>query len=109
MARCRNAIGKAHSKKSWNSDAIYTVYTRTRSSRYNSFTIARERGTASEAGRREHMKSSTERPEPTYTIAQLEAEPAAKFELPAFTRDDATRLGECTLAVIREWVGPLRI
>ena len=55
------------------------------------------------------MKSSTERPEPTYTIAQLEAEPAAKFELPAFTRDDATRLGECTLAVIREWVGPLRI
>ena len=24
MATCRNAIGKAHSKKSWNSDAILT-------------------------------------------------------------------------------------
>jgi hypothetical protein len=41
------------------------------------------------------------RPEPTYTIAQLEAEVAAKFEVPAFTRDDAVRL-------VRQNVGGVR-
>ena len=40
-------------------------------------------------------------PEPTYTIEQLEDEPVA--DLPAFTRDDAVRLGEITVSVIREW------
>lgn len=41
------------------------------------------------------------RPEPIYTIEQLEKEPAV--DLPSFTRDDAVRLGEIAVAVIREW------
>ncbi|MDQ1596920.1 MAG: hypothetical protein QOI70_344 [Microbacteriaceae bacterium] len=41
------------------------------------------------------------RPEPTYTIDQLENEPVANFR--SFSRDDATRLGEIALGVIREW------
>ncbi|HEY0246828.1 MAG TPA: heme-binding protein [Gryllotalpicola sp.] len=39
-------------------------------------------------------------PEPEYTLEQLQAEPRAEFA--SFTRDDATRLGETTVAVIRE-------
>jgi uncharacterized protein (UPF0303 family) len=41
------------------------------------------------------------RPEPTYTFDQLENEPVANF--PSFTRDDAARLGEIAVGVIREW------
>ena len=41
------------------------------------------------------------RPEPTYTIEQLQSIPAA--EVPSFTRDDAVRLGEIAVQVIREW------
>jgi uncharacterized protein (UPF0303 family) len=41
------------------------------------------------------------RPQPTYTLEQLENEP--RVELPSFTRDDAVRLGEIAVAVIREW------
>jgi uncharacterized protein (UPF0303 family) len=41
------------------------------------------------------------RPEPTYTIEQLQNVPAA--EVAAFTRDDAVRLGETAVEVIREW------
>jgi uncharacterized protein (UPF0303 family) len=41
------------------------------------------------------------RPEPTYTIEQLENAPVANF--PSFTRDDAVKLGELAVAVIREW------
>jgi uncharacterized protein (UPF0303 family) len=41
------------------------------------------------------------RPEPTYTIEQLESEPVAN--VPSFTRDDAVRLGEIAVGVIREW------
>jgi uncharacterized protein (UPF0303 family) len=41
------------------------------------------------------------RPEPTYTIEQLENAPVANF--PSLTRDDAVRLGELAVAVIREW------
>jgi uncharacterized protein (UPF0303 family) len=41
------------------------------------------------------------RPEPSYTIEDLENQPAANF--PSFTRDDAVRLGELTLEVIRSW------
>ncbi len=41
------------------------------------------------------------RPEPTYTIEQLENEPVAN--VPSFTRDDAVRLGEIAVGVIREW------
>jgi uncharacterized protein (UPF0303 family) len=41
------------------------------------------------------------RPEPTYTIEQLENAPVANF--PSFTRDDAVKLGEIAVAVIREW------
>jgi uncharacterized protein (UPF0303 family) len=41
------------------------------------------------------------RPEPTYTIEQLENAPVANF--PSFTRDDAVKLGEFAVAVIREW------
>jgi uncharacterized protein (UPF0303 family) len=41
------------------------------------------------------------RPTPSYTIEALEAEPVAEFD--AFTRDDAVRLGETAVAVIREW------
>ncbi|WP_210505402.1 heme-binding protein [Naasia sp. SYSU D00057] len=37
----------------------------------------------------------------TYTIEQLESTPRAEF--PSFTRDDAARLGEIAIAVIREW------
>jgi uncharacterized protein (UPF0303 family) len=41
------------------------------------------------------------RPEPTYTIEQLENEPVANVT--SFTRDDAARLGEIAVGVIREW------
>lgn len=41
------------------------------------------------------------RPEPEYTLASLEAEPVADFT--SLTRDDAVRLGEVGIAVIREW------
>lgn len=41
------------------------------------------------------------RPEPTYTIDQLESEPVANLR--SFTRDDAARLGEIAVGVIREW------
>ncbi|HEV7580262.1 MAG TPA: heme-binding protein [Mycobacterium sp.] len=41
------------------------------------------------------------RPEPTYTIEQLENEPVANVS--SFTRDDAVKLGEIALGVIREW------
>jgi uncharacterized protein (UPF0303 family) len=41
------------------------------------------------------------RPEPEYTIASLEAEPGAEFA--SLTRDDAVRLGETGISVIREW------
>jgi uncharacterized protein (UPF0303 family) len=41
------------------------------------------------------------RPEPTYTLELLENEPAGT--VPSFTRDDAVRLGEIALEVIREW------
>jgi len=39
-------------------------------------------------------------PLPIYTVETLEAEAVADF--PSFTRDDATRLGEIAVAVIRE-------
>lgn len=39
--------------------------------------------------------------EPVYTLEQLSAEQPA--ELPSFERDDAVRLGEIAVAVIREW------
>jgi uncharacterized protein (UPF0303 family) len=38
--------------------------------------------------------------EPTYTLEQLEAEPVAEFA--SFTRDDAARLGEMAVALVRE-------
>ena len=38
---------------------------------------------------------------PDYTLEQLEAEPRA--ELDSFSRDDAVRLGEITVGIIREW------
>ncbi|MFF1876321.1 heme-binding protein [Leifsonia sp. NPDC058230] len=41
------------------------------------------------------------RPEPTYTIEQLQNVPPA--EVSSFTRDDAVRLGELAVEVIREW------
>ncbi len=41
------------------------------------------------------------RPEPVYTLEQLENEPVAA--LASLTRDDALRLGETVLGVIREW------
>jgi uncharacterized protein (UPF0303 family) len=41
------------------------------------------------------------RPQPTYTIEQLENEPVAN--VPSFTRDNAVRLGEIAVDVIREW------
>jgi uncharacterized protein (UPF0303 family) len=41
------------------------------------------------------------RPEPTYTIEQLESEPVANVS--SFTRDDAVKLGEIAVGVIREW------
>jgi uncharacterized protein (UPF0303 family) len=41
------------------------------------------------------------RPEPTYTIEQLENEPVANVS--SFTRDDAVKLGEIAVGVIREW------
>jgi uncharacterized protein (UPF0303 family) len=41
------------------------------------------------------------RPTPSYTIDELEAEPVADFD--SFDRDDAVRLGETAVAVIREW------
>ncbi|PJJ62017.1 heme-binding protein [Compostimonas suwonensis] len=47
------------------------------------------------------------RPEPSYTIEQLENEPIA--DLPSFTRDDAVRLGEIAVAVIREWERDLAV
>lgn len=40
-------------------------------------------------------------PEPSYTREQLAAQPRAEFD--AFTRDDAVRLGEIAVAIIREW------
>jgi uncharacterized protein (UPF0303 family) len=39
--------------------------------------------------------------EPTYTLDQLLAEPRAEFD--SFTRDDAVRLGEIAVKLIREW------
>jgi uncharacterized protein (UPF0303 family) len=47
------------------------------------------------------------RPVPEYTLASLEAEPVADF--PSLTRDDAVRLGEIGIAVIREWDRDLAI
>lgn len=47
------------------------------------------------------------RPVPEYTIASLEAEPGADFA--TLTRDDAVRLGEVGIAVIREWNRDLAI
>jgi uncharacterized protein (UPF0303 family) len=47
------------------------------------------------------------RPEPTYTIEDIEREPVAEFR--AFTRDDAVRLGETAVAVIREWERDLAV
>jgi uncharacterized protein (UPF0303 family) len=41
------------------------------------------------------------RAEPTYTIEQVQGEPVA--EVPSFERNDAVRLGEIAVAVIREW------
>jgi uncharacterized protein (UPF0303 family) len=41
------------------------------------------------------------RPEPVYTIESLEGEPVAEFH--EFTRNDAVRLGEIAVGVIREW------
>ena len=46
-------------------------------------------------------------PEPTYTLEQLQNEP--RVELPSFTRDDAARLGEIAIAVIREWEKDLAV
>jgi uncharacterized protein (UPF0303 family) len=46
-------------------------------------------------------------PEPSYTIAQLEAEPRREFA--AFTRDDAVRLGELAVAIIRDWAVNLAV
>ena len=46
-------------------------------------------------------------PEPTYTVEQLESEPRAEF--PSFVRDDALRLGEIALGVIREWQKDLAV
>ena len=44
------------------------------------------------------------RSEPVYTLAQLEADEAdSGVDLPRFIRDDALRLGETVLSVIREW------
>jgi uncharacterized protein (UPF0303 family) len=39
--------------------------------------------------------------EPTYTLEQLRAEPRAAFD--SFSRDDAVRLGEIAVKLIREW------
>ncbi|NNC13751.1 hypothetical protein HII28_17945 [Planctomonas sp. JC2975] len=39
-------------------------------------------------------------PEPVYTLEQLEAEPVAEFA--SFDRDDAVRLGEIAVALVRE-------
>jgi uncharacterized protein (UPF0303 family) len=47
------------------------------------------------------------RPAPEYTIATLEAEPVAEFA--SLTRDDAVRLGEIGIAVIREWERDLAV
>lgn len=47
------------------------------------------------------------RPEPVYTVASLEAEPVAEF--PSLTRDDAVRLGEIGIAVIRDWERDLAV
>lgn len=47
------------------------------------------------------------RPQPEYTVASLEAEPRADFS--SLTRDDAVRLGEVGIAVIREWDRDLTI
>jgi uncharacterized protein (UPF0303 family) len=47
------------------------------------------------------------RPAPSYTIDHLANEPVA--ELDSFTRNDAVRLGEIALAVIREWERDLAV
>lgn len=47
------------------------------------------------------------RPVPEYTLEALEAEPVAEFT--SLTRDDAVRLGETGIAVIREWDRDLAI
>ncbi len=47
------------------------------------------------------------RPMPEYTLASLEAEPIAEFS--SLTRDDAVRLGEIGIAVIREWERDLAV
>ena len=47
------------------------------------------------------------RQQPVYTLESLEAEPVA--DLPSLTRDDAVRLGEIGIAVIREWERDLAI
>jgi len=39
--------------------------------------------------------------EPTYTLDQLAAEPRADFD--SFSRDDAVRLGEIAVGIIRDW------
>jgi uncharacterized protein (UPF0303 family) len=41
------------------------------------------------------------RPVPSYTLADVETEAVA--DVPAFTRDNAVRLGEIAVGVIREW------
>jgi uncharacterized protein (UPF0303 family) len=47
------------------------------------------------------------RPEPVHTVESLEAEPVAAFR--SLTRDDAVRLGEIGIAVIREWERDLAV
>ena len=44
---------------------------------------------------------------PEFTLASLEAEPIAAFS--SLTRDDAVRLGETGIAVVREWGRDLAI
>jgi uncharacterized protein (UPF0303 family) len=39
--------------------------------------------------------------EPQYTLEQLAAEPRAEFD--SFSRDDAVRLGETAVRIIRDW------
>ncbi|WP_405926767.1 heme-binding protein [Streptomyces sp. NBC_00035] len=41
------------------------------------------------------------RPNPTYTLEEIQKEPDRDF--PRFVRDDATRLGEITVGIILEW------
>jgi uncharacterized protein (UPF0303 family) len=47
------------------------------------------------------------RPQPTYTLEELQDE--QRVELPSLTRDDAVRLGEIAVGVIREWERDLAV